>query len=443
MCSLDNVFPIKDPTKPENTPTRREFYDNIIKTLQPSIIDITLQGIQLDPKAVKELTSTVDTILAEVEHTIANSPLIIAFQQKQLKLLKRAYIQEKHAGKREYQYYLKDYKNGDMTHRSYLVNTYLEEMEETIQLVLPSSSALLPTGEIKWSVKEVKNLLDANPSLEFLQLIIGKAVGVTHKVAIKAMHKLAVKKASLYNIKYDLDIHNVDTNVVMSPFNLNSPQQKGKFFEFLGIDAEEFSKDTGAASWPRAQIERVLKETGDPEIKKLMNAFIDHSFSAIIKNNFLESFKKFSYKNVLRGNLQLGAGGAKSFRLTSNNPNMLNQPSSGSRFAKPLKKCLTAPKGFVVAAVDYSALEEVVAANIIKDPTKIKILSSGFDSHCYHSAKFNKEEVEELVGEPNDDSLEWNKKYKELTKSVPKLKEIRSQSKPVSFGLALTTRHAA
>lgn len=322
----------------------RHFYENTAKHLIPCFVRIMNNGLHIDLTKVEQLEAILDKQLSDVAKRLAANPLISQFQALQHEKLIQEYIDEQRSKLKPVEHFLKPFKHKDLTHRSYFMYIYCNRQG------ISQPDELLPGTTIpKWESRLVKRLAESRPLLQ--RLLNGELTDSNHIVA-EAMLLLAAHKANLYNRKYLDKLAYPD--VPIPPFNPGSSKQKQELFAWLGIESEATSKDTGLPSWDRDQIERVNKTTTNDDIRDFTQAMIDQSFAAIVRNNFIEAFYRYTVDGRLHGTYRLF--GAKSFRPTSNAPNMLNMPSTGSIFAKPIKKCFTAPPGRLVWSIDYAAL---------------------------------------------------------------------------------------
>jgi len=82
---------------------------------------------------------------------------------------------------------------------------------------------------------------------------------------------------------------------------------------------------------------------------KVLKALIAIAEVDIIINTFVAAFLQGEHKEdsmcYLHGNFNIG--GTKSGRLSSSGPNLQNIPSTGSKYAEPVKKSFSAPIGWL------------------------------------------------------------------------------------------------
>lgn len=394
------------------------FYNNFARHFIPDMIQMMDAGLYINQNAVEELRKTVETVLVSVTKRLEANSLIIKFQLKCLPYAQKAYAEKCTQSVREVEHYLKEFKSSDVLHRTWVVNTYLHKIHKPEDV------------KDKWILKDLKkyNIFLKDP---FIAAICDKRRLTENKDIKAGMVALAEYKLELWNRpRYE----KAEKPVVLDPFNPGSPKQMKEFFEMMEVEPIAFT-DTGEPSWGRDEVELVAKVTPEGDFADALSAMVDFSFGSIIRNNFLKAFDRFTVDGVLHGNIKLF--GAKSFRNTSNSPNLLNMPSTKSIYAKPLKKCFVAPKGYVVYAIDYAALEDRGIANLTGDTNKCNIFLEGLDGHSLNACGYFPELIEAIMG-PNTDNVAYVREFRRLEdeEGHVELGKIRFDSKAPTFKLA-------
>ena len=285
------------------------FYQTTAKHLIGPTVKLMMTGLPIDLDRVEELESHLDEVLEGVRTTIENNHYVKEYLDFTYKEQVAAYQAEQQSKLKKPSDFLVPFKYNDPVHRSCFMEVYAEMQN------ISRPDDRLPNSDIaKWPANTVKKLAKGNLLLN--KFITGQ-LKEGHPLVDKAVQKLAEYKCSLRNRSYLEKIHK--PNVKMPTFNPQSSVDKRGIFEMLNIPSEASSSKTGLAKWDRAQIERVNREfSDDPDLVELTQAMIDHSFGAIVKNNFINAFYKYTVDGRLYGQYKLF--GAKSFRYTSSNP---------------------------------------------------------------------------------------------------------------------------
>lgn len=396
------------------------FYKNFVQYLIADAIKMMCVGLHIDDNAVEELRSTIDEVLSNVDAKLLRNPIIQRLQEKRAVVAQKVHFAKSTEAIRTSDYYLKDY-DGSVIHRTWVVNTYLKSIGAEIDV------------KEKWTAKCLKsyNIFKTDKNLE---KIIDKSIAKNSPILIDGMKALAEYKTELWNRpRYQKGRETVS----LDPFNPGSAKQKQELFEMLEIEPFEVSDKTGDSSWGRKYIEMLLNQSDDKggDYEEILQCVIDHSFGGIIRSNFLKAFDTYTIDGVLHGNIKLL--GAKTARNTSNSPNLLNAPSSGSIYAKPLKKCFIPPKNMLIIQCDFKALEDVVLANLSGDTNKLNVFLSGLDGHSLNACGYAPDKASEIVGRPFDNSPEFIKDFMKLVdEKHPEACDLRQWSKDKTFKLA-------
>lgn len=270
------------------------FYHYVAKHLVRDTVRLMMNGLPIDLQQVRKLENELVGLIEATENEVNDNPLMREFNTLRQEAMREAAINSLLSKRKKPNEFLKPFKPSDAIHRSF----YMDIFADRVGLSKPQEK--LEIGASKWSHKLIKQLSATYP---FLQSLASKTVDPSSPTAIEAMALLAKAKADEFNAKIKEKINSLSVSI--PAFNLGSAQQKQEFFAWLGLESDAKSPTTGLDSWSRDQIERVNKETEDEDVRAITQGFIDHSFAAIVQNNFVQSFYRYTIEGNLQGSYKL------------------------------------------------------------------------------------------------------------------------------------------
>lgn len=244
-----------------------------------------------------------------------------------------------------------------------------------------------------------------------------------------------------YNSTHKKQITLADVN---ESFNPNSGIQiKKLLYDLIKLPIINLTESKQPAT-DGDTLKALLNHTTDKDVLDLLQALIDYSAVEKILSAFIPTFKKATPasdgRRYIYGNFNLG--GTVSGRLSSSKPNLQQIPATGSKYAKLIKSCFQAPKGWLWVGLDFQSLEDHISALVTKDPNKLKVYTDEYDGHCLRAYSYWKNLMPDITAQLDEIHKE-GKVYKVtyddgsveyLNEHNPKLIKLRGNSNESNSG---------
>lgn len=181
------------------------------------------------------------------------------------------------------------------------------------------------------------------------------SVITANKYVIQFKEVLNQEAVDKYNSTHKKQITLADVD---ESFNPNSGIQiKKLLYDLIKLPVINLTESKQPAT-DGDTLKALLNHTTDKDVLDLLQALIDYSAVEKILSAFIPTFKKATPasdgRRYIYGNFNLG--GTVSGRLSSSKPNLQQIPATGSKYAKLIKSCFQAPKGWLWVGLDYASL---------------------------------------------------------------------------------------
>lgn len=309
---------------------------------------------------------------------------------------------------------------------------YREIFKPTTKDIIQMQLTGIPLNYDKVLEAEQKLNDDKNQALSII---------TANKYVIKFKEVLNQEAVDKYNSTHKKQITLADVN---EDFNPNSGIQiKKLLYDLIKLPVINLTESKQPAT-DGDTLKALLNHTTDKDVLDLLQALIDYSAVEKILSAFIPTFKKATPasdgRRYIYGNFNLG--GTVSGRLSSSKPNLQQIPATGSKYAKLIKSCFQAPKGWLWVGLDYASLEDHISALVTKDPNKLKVYTDEYDGHCLRAYSYWKNLMPDITAQLDEIHKE-GKVYKVtyddgsieyLNEHNPKLIKLRGNSNESNSG---------
>lgn len=251
----------------------------------------------------------------------------------------------------------------DLYHSLFLPSLKVIIQMELTGMPMEESRIQEAKAELERQAKQYLDVIHNSPLIKALNFLLRQSEWEkdyeVRKAKAKNPGKILPKNISVFDDK---------------EFNPNSgPQLQRLLYEQMGLPVIDYT-DTKQPATGGDTLEKLINHTQEPAYKKILQALIGYSKVDKILTAFIPSFEKALMKDdgrmYLHGSFNLG--GTVSGRLSSSKPNMQQIPAN-STFAKLIKECFSAPKGWLFGGADFNSLEDYISALTTKDPNKLRV----------------------------------------------------------------------
>jgi len=269
---------------------------------------------------------------------------------------------------------------------------FKDTLKDIIQMQL--TGLPIKMDQVKSTHKELENQLNA-----YLDNIHNS------KIISKFNYYLKEQEVNLYNstrVKKRITFDDATAE-----FNPNSNPQLVELLysnDFMALPVLDLT-DKGNPATSSKTISKLINHTENQEYRDLLSNLVEYNKLNKILTAFFPAFlnaKECNSNHYLYGFFNLG--GTVSGRLSSNNINLQNLPSTGSKYAKPVKKCFGFNnKEWLFVGADFNALEDRIICLLTKDPVRRSIYLDGYDGHCRNSYAYYTEQMPDIqLAEPQE-----------------------------------------